>query len=64
MAPDDDRRLDGGLTRDERKQIVKDAIKEWLNDQVTQFAWWSFRWLLAAMIAGVAYIALHMKGWT
>lgn len=63
MGPEDDRRLDGGLTREERKEIVKDAIKEWLNEQVTQFAWWSFRWLLGMVIAGVAYIGLHIKGW-
>lgn len=62
MRPDDDRRFDGGLTREERKQIVKDAIKEWLDEQFTKFGKWSFYSIVSMLTSGLVYLILKAKG--
>lgn len=60
---DDDRRIDGPLTEEERKQIIKDALKEWLDEQFTKFGKWSFYSIMSLALVTIAYVALHSKGW-
>jgi hypothetical protein len=46
-----------------QKQAVKEAIKEWLDEQFAAFGKWSFMALMSAAFAGLAYLALTGAGW-
>jgi hypothetical protein len=46
------------------KQIVKEAIKEWLNEKVTQFGWFSIRTLFYVFVGGLGYAYLSTHGWS
>lgn len=48
------------LDRDEQKEIVKEAIREWLDERYSEFGKWTLHGLLAAIIAAMTYyLALH-----
>lgn len=52
------------LMRDEEtKRVIKEAIREWLDEQFTRVGKWTFYGLLAGIIAGAAYLALLAGGW-
>lgn len=53
-----------GLSREERKEIVKEAIKEWLNETASQFGWWSLKMIAALFAAGIVIFILWTQGWT
>jgi hypothetical protein len=36
------------MTQDEQKEIVKEAIKEWLTEQKAAFGWWSIKSIAVA----------------
>ena len=42
--------------------INKEAIKEWLNDKVTQFGWFSLKTLAYAIFAFLGYIWIVSHG--
>ena len=44
------------------KEIVKEAIKEWLNEKVTQFGWFSLKTIGYGLIALLGYIWLMTHG--
>lgn len=44
------------------KDIVKEAIKEWLNEKVTQFGWFSLKTIAYAIFAFLGYIWLISHG--
>jgi len=46
------------------KEIVKQAIKEWLNEKVAQFGWFSIRTIFYVFVAGLAYAYLITHGWS
>jgi hypothetical protein len=46
-----------------QKQAVKEALREWLNEQFAAFGRWSFYGLLASAFAGLVYLALVGAGW-
>jgi hypothetical protein len=46
-----------------QKQAVKEALREWLNDQFAAFGRWTFYGLLSAAFAGIVYLALVGAGW-
>jgi hypothetical protein len=46
-----------------QKQAVKEALREWLNDQFAAFGRWTVFGLLSAAFAGVVYLALIGAGW-
>lgn len=50
--------------KNEKKEIVKEAIKEWLDDQVRDFGYWSVKVVAGALIALVLYLATKHTGWT
>lgn len=47
-------RINASLT----KNIVKEAINEWLDRQFATFGRWTFYGLLSAALAGLIYLAL------
>lgn len=46
-----------------QKQAVKEALKEWLNDQFAAFGKWTFAGLFSAALVGLVYFALTGAGW-
>jgi len=44
------------------KDVVKEAIKEWLNEKVTQFGWFSLRTIGYALVALIGYAWLSTHG--
>lgn len=46
-----------------QKQAVKEAIREWLNDQFAAFGKWTFYGLMSAAFVGIVYLALTGAGW-
>lgn len=53
-----------GFTREERKEIVKEALKEWLDEKMSAFGRWSLMTLGALFIAGIGYFVLWAHGWS
>jgi hypothetical protein len=51
------------LSRSEQKELIKEAITEWLDGKFTTFGYWVAGALLAAAFAGVVYLALIGQGW-
>ena len=49
--------------RQERKDIVKEAISEWLDDKFRDVGMWTMRGILAAALAALAYAYLVELGW-
>jgi hypothetical protein len=50
-------------SKEEMKHAVKEAIREWLDEKFLEFGKWSFRGLVAALIAAVLYLSLVTHGW-
>ncbi|MBC3931968.1 hypothetical protein [Undibacterium curvum] len=45
------------------KEALKQALKEWLDEKLAEFGWWSLKMLAAgALVAGV-YFYLIATGW-
>lgn len=51
------------LDRDEQKQVLKEAIREWLDEQFAAFGRWTFYGMLGAAFCGCVYLALVSQGW-
>jgi hypothetical protein len=51
------------IDKDTQKEIIKEAIKEWLDEMFTAFGKWSLGCLMAAAFGGVVYLALISQGW-
>ncbi len=47
----------------ELKLIVKEAIKEWLDEQAAIVGRWSIRFILLATLGALAYFILTSHGW-
>lgn len=56
-------RRDDGLTGDEVKLAMRDAIKEWLDEKFAEFGWWSAKALAALVFAALIYFVLSQNGW-
>lgn len=52
------------LNRNEQKAMLKEAIREWLDDQFAAFGRWTFYGMLSAAFGGLVYLALRGQGWT
>lgn len=50
------------MSTEETKEAMKEAIKEWLDDQVRKFGWWSLKTLGALALCGVVYLAFVSTG--
>ena len=42
-------------TKDEQKEILKEAIEEWLDKRVNSFGWWSIKTIAAAVFGYLVY---------
>lgn len=51
------------LTPEEQKNALKQALKEWLDEQFSEFGKWALKGILAAALAGAVYLALAAQGW-
>ena len=51
------------LQRREFKALVKEAIKEWLDEQTTKVGKWSIRFLTMLLLGALAYFILTQQGW-
>lgn len=51
------------MRRDEMKSVVRDAIREWLTEQLSAFGWWTLRGVLAVALAMIVYFSLVKAGW-
>lgn len=51
------------LEKDERKEIVKEAIKEWMESQWAAFGKWTAKGIGAAAFSAGAYWWLTVHGW-
>ena len=60
--------LTADLTHEEQveafKSVIRAAIKEWLDEKIRDFGWWSFKTVAALAIAALAYFVLTHSGWT
>jgi len=55
--------IERSFADEEGKRIVKEAIKEWLDQQLIQVGKWSLTGIAAAMLAAIAYLILTSQGW-
>ena len=51
------------MQRREFKQLIKEAIREWLDDQATKVGKWSIRFFALAALGALAYFILTTQGW-
>lgn len=52
-----------GVGPDDMKQAVKEALREWLDDQFARFGKWSAGAVAAMGLAALVYFILTMNGW-
>lgn len=50
------------LTKDEQKEVVKQAIQEWLDGQFAKFGRYSLVAVVSALMAAVFYLYLAAHG--
>ena len=50
-------------SRESEKDLMKEAIKEWMDEAFAQFGKWTAASLLVAAFVGCVYLAMAGKGW-
>ena len=48
---------------DEQKEIIKEALSEWLDKKFSEFGRWSLMALAAFLLAGLTYMIFWSNGW-
>ena len=51
------------IDKNERKEIVKEAINEWLDKQFATIGKWTLGGLVSAILAALLYFTLTNSGW-
>lgn len=51
------------LPPDDQKEIIKQAIKEWLDDRVKDFGWWFIQKLAIAAFASFLFWYITYRGY-
>lgn len=51
------------LEEDDQKRIIKEALKEWLNEKFTEFGKWTLAAFGAALFVAMTYFVLYLNGW-
>ena len=46
-----------------QKRVMKEAIKEWLDEQFTKVGKWTVAGFVSLLIAALVYLILLMNGW-
>lgn len=49
--------------REEQKALIKEALKEWLDEKFSAFGRWSFYSLASIGLAALFYFVLTINGW-
>lgn len=62
-TPEEIKEALGKLRKNEMKAVVKEAIKEWLDEQAIIIGKWSFRFILMSALGVLAYFVLTSQGW-
>lgn len=62
-TPEEIKEALGKLRKSEMKSVVKEAIKEWLDEQAMIIGKWSFRFILLSALGVLAYFILTSQGW-
>jgi hypothetical protein len=55
--------MPNNLDPETQKRLMKEAMKEWLDEQFAAFGRWAFLGLMALAFTGVVYLALVGQGW-
>lgn len=63
-TPDEVKDALARFRKSELKAVVKEAIKEWLDDQAILIGKWSFRFFLLSVLGALTYFVLTAHGWT
>lgn len=48
---------------EDRKKLIKQALKEWLDEKFSEFGKWSLGAIAAAGLVALTYFILKMDGW-
>lgn len=48
---------------EEQKQIIKEALKEWLDEKFLAFGKWTAAGVAAIVLAVFVYLSLRIDGW-
>ena len=51
------------LSPEEQKQLFREALREWLDDQFSAFGKWTAAGILAAGFAGAVWLTMIGMGW-
>ena len=46
------------------KDMLKEALREWMDEKFAAFGRWSIYGILASILGGIAWAILVTKGWT
>lgn len=55
--------MDNNLKDPEIKQVLKDALKEWLDEKFAELGKWSFRTISVIALGALTYFILQVNGW-
>lgn len=50
-------------TDEEKKAVVKEALKEWMDEKFLAFGKWSFATFAFLVFTALVYFVLKMNGW-
>ena len=62
-SPEEIRLALQNFRKNEIKEVVRDAIKEWLDQQAAVLGRWSFRFIGMAALGALTYFILTTNGW-
>ncbi len=51
------------IDKDAQKELIKEAISEWLDKQFLKLGKWTAAGIASACLAGIAYFILTSQGW-
>lgn len=51
------------LDKNETKEAVKEAIKEWLDENFMRFGRWSLSGVMSLLLVGLVYLFMVASGW-
>ena len=52
------------MTPEEQKEVLKEALREWLDEKFASFGKWSLGGICAILLCLLAYFWLTTHGWT
>ena len=45
------------------KDVIKEALKEWLNEKLSDFGWWTLKGIGYIIFGGFMYARFATNGW-